>query len=96
MIGVFVLSLGSATLGWTPPSGVAPELGLVFPTSFGADHRGHEVLSTRSKEATKRQHHQEQLVGGWATRILPAQDGTGLGATTGQARQQQGTSGPGS
>lgn len=33
---------------WT---GVAPELGPVLPTSFRADHRGHEVLSVRSKEA---------------------------------------------
>ena len=34
------------TLGKTHPSpGVAPELGLVFPASLGADCRGREVLS---------------------------------------------------
>lgn len=40
-----MLRLGVSNLGWTQPSGVAPELSLVFSSS-GADHRGQEVLST--------------------------------------------------
>lgn len=44
-LGVGNIGMGSA-FSWD-----GPESGLVLPTSSGADHRGHEVLSVRSKEA---------------------------------------------
>lgn len=83
-----MLRLGVSNFGWTQPSGVAPELSLVFSSS-GADHRGQEVLSTGAWKSPRAAW--GEGIEDW---ILPARGGTGPGVTAGQ--QQQGTSGPGS
>lgn len=53
-MGVFVLSFGMGNFGMESAFSWRrgwPQVRLVLPTSFRADHRGCEVLSVRSKEA---------------------------------------------